>query len=97
MVLEEFEDIDLIEKDSYLQGNTQVLLDGNSLSSFCESFWYLESIIRANLLGNIQSLRSGRGSADANYIECLFVLWRLYLCSSPRHHSVSVKTNFLSN
>ena len=88
MVVEEFEDIDVIEKDSYLQGNTTFLLAENSLSSFCESFWYLESIMRANLLGNIQSLRNGRCSADANYIECLFVLCRLYLCSSPRHHPI---------
>lgn len=88
MVVEEFEDIDLIEKNSYLQGNTKVLLDENSLSSFCESFWYLESMMRANLLGNIQSRRNGRGSADANYIECLFVLWRLYLCRSPRYYPI---------
>lgn len=88
MVVEEFEDIDLIEKDSYLQGNTKFLLAENSLSSFCESFWYLESIMRANLLGNIQSLRNGRGSADASYIECLFVLCRLYLCGSPKHHPI---------
>lgn len=83
-----FEDIDLIEKDSYLQGNTTFLLDENSLSSLCESFWYLESIMGANLLENIQSLRNGRGSTDANYLECLFVLCRLYLLSIPGHHPI---------
>lgn len=83
--MEEFDYKDLIAKEADLQGNTKFLLAENSLSSFCESFWYLENMIGANLLENIQSRPNGRGSTDANYLECSFVLWQLYLLSSPRH------------
>lgn len=97
--MKEFEDKDLIAKEAYLQGNTKFLLAENSLSSFCESFWYLENMIGANLLENIQSRQNGRGSTDANYLPCSFVLWNLYLQSSPRHHPypVPAQTYFLSS
>lgn len=69
--MEEFEDTDLIEKDAYHQGNTIFLLAENSLSSFCKSFRYLESIMGTNLLENIQSLKNGRGITSRACLFCV--------------------------